>query len=86
VSVVREPLRMAVLDDYQNVAVSMADWSSLDGRVAITFFNDHLRDADAIVARLRPFRIVNRRFYQDTVENVTKWLDAEAASTPGRGR
>ena len=41
-SVLREPLRMAVLDDYQNVAVSMADWSSLDGRVAVTFFNDHL--------------------------------------------
>jgi phosphoglycerate dehydrogenase-like enzyme len=31
-------------------------------------------------------RDLYRRFYQDTVENVTKWLDAEAASTPGRGR
>jgi hypothetical protein len=37
VSVVREPLRMAVLDDNQSVAVSMADWSSLDGRVTIIF-------------------------------------------------
>ena len=58
-AVVREPLRMAVLDDYQNVAVSMADWSSLDGRLAVTFFNDHFADTDAIVARLQPFQIVN---------------------------
>jgi phosphoglycerate dehydrogenase-like enzyme len=44
------------LDDYQNVARTMADWSILDGRAAITVFNDHL--ADAVVARLQPFEIV----------------------------
>jgi hypothetical protein len=31
-----EPVRIAVLDDYQNVALSMADWSGLDKRAAIT--------------------------------------------------
>jgi len=36
----------------------MADWSILDGRAAITVFNDHLADADAVVARLQPFEIV----------------------------
>jgi phosphoglycerate dehydrogenase-like enzyme len=46
------------LDDYQNVARTMADWSILDGRAAITVFNDHLADADAVVARLQPFEIV----------------------------
>jgi hypothetical protein len=46
------------LDDYQNVALSMADWSALDGRAAITVFNDHLDGTDAVVARLQPFEIV----------------------------
>jgi phosphoglycerate dehydrogenase-like enzyme len=50
--------KIAILDDYQNVARTMADWSILDGRAAITVFNDHLADADAVVARLQPFEIV----------------------------
>ncbi len=53
-----EPSSIAILDDYQNVALSMADWSSLDGRTAITVFNDHLQDASGVVARLQPFDIV----------------------------
>jgi hypothetical protein len=36
------PFRIAVLDDYQNVALTMADWSVLDGRASVTVFNDHL--------------------------------------------
>lgn len=55
---VGEPLKIAVLDDYQNVALSMADWSTLDGRAAITVFNDHVADPDAVVARLQPFEII----------------------------
>jgi phosphoglycerate dehydrogenase-like enzyme len=52
------PIRIAVLDDYQNVAISLADWSVLDARVTVTVFNDHLADSDAVVDRLRPFDIV----------------------------
>ena len=48
----------AVLDDYQNVALSMADWSILNGRASITVFNDHVADVDAVVSRLLPFDIV----------------------------
>lgn len=54
----REQFRVAVLDDYQNVALSMADWSALKGRVDVTVFNDHIADADAVVSRLLPFEIV----------------------------
>ena len=50
--------RVAVLDDYQNVALSLADWSVVDGRATVTVFNDHLADADAVVKRLQPFDIV----------------------------
>jgi phosphoglycerate dehydrogenase-like enzyme len=53
-----EQIRIAILDDYQNVALSMADWSVLDGRATVTVFNDHLESTDAVVARLQPFEIV----------------------------
>jgi phosphoglycerate dehydrogenase-like enzyme len=53
-----ERFKIAVLDDYQNVALSLADWSVRDGRASVTIFNDHLADSDAIVERLQPFDIV----------------------------
>jgi phosphoglycerate dehydrogenase-like enzyme len=53
-----EPVKIAVLDDYQNVAPSTANWSGLDKRAAITVFNDHMADPDAVVARLRSFDVV----------------------------
>lgn len=50
--------RVAVLDDYQQVARRMADWSALDGRAAITIFPDHLVDPAAVIERLKPFTVV----------------------------
>src|SRR6202051_2273567 len=54
----QEHFRIAVLDDYQNVALSLANWSVLDARAMGTVFNDHLADPDAVVERLQPFDIV----------------------------
>src|ERR1700726_1189844 len=54
----QEHFRIAVLDDYQNVAISLADWSVLDARATVTVFNDQLADPDAVVERLRPFDLV----------------------------
>jgi phosphoglycerate dehydrogenase-like enzyme len=51
-------LRCAVLDDYQNVALSMADWSSLAGRVEVTVFDEHLDGEDAVATALADFDIV----------------------------
>src|SRR5882762_11937110 len=51
-------LRIAILDDYQNVSLEMADWSTLAGRAVITVFNDHLSDPDDVVERLLPFDVV----------------------------
>ena len=51
-------IRIAILDDYQNVALEMADWSPLAGRADITVFNDHLSNLDEIVDRLLPFDVV----------------------------
>ena len=46
----QERFRIAVLDDYQDVALSLADWSVLGGRASVTVFNDHLADSNAVVA------------------------------------
>src|ERR1700730_8271147 len=54
----QERFRVAVLDDYQHVALSLADWSVLDAWATVTVFNDHLADSDAVVERLKPFDIV----------------------------
>jgi phosphoglycerate dehydrogenase-like enzyme len=51
-------LRVAVIDDHQAVALTMADWSVLDGVADIEVFQDHLDDEAALVGRLRPFDVV----------------------------
>jgi phosphoglycerate dehydrogenase-like enzyme len=53
-----ERLRIAVLDDYQHVALSFADWSVLDAQATVTVFDDHLADPDAVIERLQPFDVV----------------------------
>ena len=50
--------KLAILDDYQNVGLEMADWSPLAGDVEIAVFNDHLADEDAVAERLKDFEIV----------------------------
>lgn len=49
---------IAVLDDYQNVAITSADWSPLNDRAEITIFNDHIADEEHLVDRLFPFDAV----------------------------
>jgi phosphoglycerate dehydrogenase-like enzyme len=49
--------RCAILDDYQGVARAMADWSPLDGRVALDFIGRHLTGSD-LVDRIAPCEIV----------------------------
>jgi phosphoglycerate dehydrogenase-like enzyme len=50
--------KIAVLDDYQRVALQMADWSSLGERAEVTVFSDALSDPDRLVQRLAPFEAV----------------------------
>jgi phosphoglycerate dehydrogenase-like enzyme len=51
-------MRIAILDDYQNVALQLADWSAVTRRAEITVFNDHVADLAAVVERLRPFDVI----------------------------
>ena len=51
-------IRIAILDDYQNVSLEMADWAPLYERAEVTVFNDHVSTFDEIVERLLPFDVV----------------------------
>jgi phosphoglycerate dehydrogenase-like enzyme len=50
--------RLAILDDYQDVALSLADWSRLEPDVEVQAFGDHIAELDALAARLHDFEIV----------------------------
>jgi phosphoglycerate dehydrogenase-like enzyme len=51
-------VNIAILDDYQGVALTCADWSQLDGRANLRIFRDHVSEPDAVAARLEPFDVV----------------------------
>jgi phosphoglycerate dehydrogenase-like enzyme len=48
---------VVVLDDYQDVAMSVADWSPLRGRADLTVLHEHLGSEDAVVDRLAEFPV-----------------------------
>ena len=50
--------RCALLDDYQNVALGLADWSKLAGEVEFTVFNAPLGGPDEIAHALKGFDMV----------------------------
>ena len=50
--------RCAVLDDYQNVALRMADWSGVTKDVDVTVFNEGLGGPDAVARALQGYDIV----------------------------
>src|SRR6266404_1080388 len=51
-------MNIAILDDYQNVALEMADWSALSESAEITVFSEHVADPSTLVERLLPFDVV----------------------------
>ena len=50
-------LKIALLDDYANVALKSADWSVLNGKAEITTFDRHLSEDEA-ASLLKPFDIL----------------------------
>lgn len=50
--------RLAILDDYQNVALESADWGSLPKGWDITVFNEHLGNDDAVIKALVGFDVI----------------------------
>jgi phosphoglycerate dehydrogenase-like enzyme len=52
-------IRAAILDDYQNVALKLADWSPIAKDVEVKVFNAPLGDDDAVINALQGFAVVN---------------------------
>ena len=50
-------MKVAILDDYSNVAMELADWQSLVD-ADITVFNDTIDAIDPLVARLQEFDVI----------------------------
>jgi phosphoglycerate dehydrogenase-like enzyme len=50
--------RCAILDDYQNVALKLADWSKLAGEVDVKVYNESLGDQASVIRTLKDCSIV----------------------------
>jgi len=51
-------MRVAILDDYQQVALASADWSAVRELADIYVFAQHIGRAEALVSALQPFDVV----------------------------
>ncbi|RLT40824.1 MAG: D-2-hydroxyacid dehydrogenase family protein, partial [Chloroflexi bacterium] len=51
-------MRIALINDYQDVARTAADWASLPAGTEVVAFHDHVEDEDTLVERLRDFDVV----------------------------
>src|SRR5450759_4301015 len=52
-------VRAAILDDYQNVALKVADWSTVNKDIEVKVFNAPLGDDNAVIKALQGFAIGN---------------------------
>jgi phosphoglycerate dehydrogenase-like enzyme len=50
--------QIAVLDDYQQVALNSADWSPVTGRAEVSVFTEHISDTGELARRLAPFEVI----------------------------
>jgi D-3-phosphoglycerate dehydrogenase len=79
--------RCAILDDYQNVALSYADWSKLAGDVEVKVFNQPFKNKDEVHRALQGFQIIammreRTAFLRDTIEALP---DLKLLITTGAG-
>jgi phosphoglycerate dehydrogenase-like enzyme len=51
-------MQLAILDDFEKVALELAPWDKLGVDMKIDVFNDHLLEEDALVDRLLPYDIL----------------------------
>jgi phosphoglycerate dehydrogenase-like enzyme len=51
-------MRIAILDDYQDVALGYADWKGLPGSPEVTVFNEHINRHEQLATTLRPFDVI----------------------------
>ncbi|MCY1163854.1 MAG: D-2-hydroxyacid dehydrogenase family protein [Pseudomonadota bacterium] len=52
------PLRIALLDDYQQQALNLADWKSLPKGTVVQAFSEAMQDEEEVIRRLHDFDVV----------------------------
>jgi phosphoglycerate dehydrogenase-like enzyme len=57
-SPLRAEMKIAIIDDYQSLALAVADWSAVQARAAVTVFTGAWRDEDEIAEKLAPFDVI----------------------------
>ena len=53
-----QPMLCAILDDYQSAALSMTDWSALNGKLVIERFGEHLGSGKDVAEKLRRYDVI----------------------------
>ena len=66
---------VTILDDYQGVALEIADWSAVQARFDVEVLHDHIADTDALVERLATTQVVvamreRTRFPRETLARL----------------
>ena len=51
-------MKVAILDDYQHVAMQLADWRSLPSNTTVDSFAENIADQNELVRRLQPYEVV----------------------------
>ena len=77
--------RVAILDDYQNIALEMGRWDRLPAGTEVVNFTDHLTDEGEIADRLAGFDVVmvNRERTPLTASLLAKLPDLKLIVTAG---
>jgi phosphoglycerate dehydrogenase-like enzyme len=69
-------MRLAILDDFEDVALKLADWDSLGPQIKIDVFRDNLKEESDLVKRLQPYDILvimreRTRFPRSLIEKLS---------------
>ncbi len=51
-------MKIAILDDYQQIAMQSADWSSLPQGTDVKSFSQHIADQTELVQQLQPYEVI----------------------------
>jgi len=70
-------MKCAILDDYQNIGLSLVDWSPIFSEVEIISFAEHFSVVDDLVKAIEDFEIViimreRTRFHADVLSRLPK--------------
>ena len=79
--------RCAILDDYQNVALKLADWSKITNEIEVKIFNEPFKSTEEVHRALKGFHIISMMrertpFRRNTIEALP---DLKLLITTGSG-